>query len=111
MKIFFYCKSESVLLNCFQPQQEIEEFSVRSSLFSSDVAKLLSLTLQGVRINVDVPAVSAKHKNRSNKVLDFRNTKVPSFIITVVQVSSYQRMYILNVFSKSTIPIVFSNKC
>lgn len=62
---------------------------MRSSLFSSEVAKLLSLMLRGVRINVDVPAVSIKHKNRSNKVLDFRNTKIPSFIITVVQVRPY----------------------
>ncbi|OXU27590.1 hypothetical protein TSAR_008120 [Trichomalopsis sarcophagae] len=64
---------------------EIEECSVRSSLFSSEVAKLLSVMLRGVRINIDVPAVLVKHKNRSNKVLDFRNTKIPSFIITVVQ--------------------------
>lgn len=72
--------------------QEIEECSVRSSLFSSEVAKLLSVMLRGVRVNIDVPAVSVKHKNRSNKVLDFRNTKIPSFIITVVQVSFSQSM-------------------
>ncbi|XP_014209605.1 protein KIAA0100 [Copidosoma floridanum] len=64
---------------------EIEEFTMRSSLFSSEVAKLLSLMLRGVRVNIDVPAVSTRHKNRSNKVLDFRDTKIPSFIITVVQ--------------------------
>ncbi|XP_011503485.1 PREDICTED: UPF0378 protein KIAA0100 [Ceratosolen solmsi marchali] len=64
---------------------EIEEFSMRSSLFSSEVAKLLSLMIRGVRVNIDVPAMLIRHKNRSNKVLDFRNTKIPSFIITVVQ--------------------------
>lgn len=50
------------------------------------MAKLLSLMLKGVRINIDVPAVTIRHQNRANKVLDFRNTKIPSFIITVVQV-------------------------
>jgi hypothetical protein len=59
---------------------------MRSSLFSSEVAKLLSLILRGVRVNINVPAVSVKHKNRSNKVLDLRNKKIPAFIITVVQV-------------------------
>ncbi|XP_014224965.1 protein KIAA0100 isoform X1 [Trichogramma pretiosum] len=64
---------------------EIEEFSVRSSLFSNEVAKLLSLMLHGVRVEVNVPVVSVRHENNSNKVLDFRNAKVPSFLITVVQ--------------------------
>ncbi|CAB0042152.1 unnamed protein product [Trichogramma brassicae] len=64
---------------------EIEEFSVRSSLFSNEVAKLLSLMLHGVRVNVNVPVVSVRHENNPNKVLDFRNAKVPSFLITVVQ--------------------------
>lgn len=66
--------------------KEIEEFSMRSSLFSSDVAKLLSLMLRDVRVNIDVPAVSTRHKNRTNKEFDFRNIKIPPFIITVVQV-------------------------
>lgn len=84
---------KTILKNCAYNKlklQEIEECSVRSSLFSSEVAKLLSVMLRGVRVNVDVPAVLVKHKNRSNKVLDFRNTKIPSFIITVVQVSFQQ---------------------
>lgn len=45
--------------------------------------------LRGVRINVHEPAVSVRHQNRTNRVLDFRNTKIPSFIITVVQVCTY----------------------
>lgn len=65
--------------------QEIEEFSIQSSLFSGKVAKLLLLIMRDVRINIDVPAVSAKQSN-SNRVLDFRNMKIPSYIITFAQV-------------------------
>lgn len=60
--------------------------------------------LQGVRVNVDVPAVSMGHENHANKVLDFRNAKVPSFIITVVQVQDKGKLlkkYIVQIINLS----------
>lgn len=67
--------------------QQIEEISVRSSLFSSDVAKLLAVIMRDVRINKDVPVDTTCKIKQSNELLDFRNKKIPPIIITFVQVS------------------------
>ena len=57
---------------------------MRSSLFSSEVAKLLAVVMKEVRINKDV-IITQKEQN-VNKLYDFRNTKIPPIIITFVQV-------------------------
>ncbi|XP_063972266.1 protein hobbit isoform X1 [Diachasmimorpha longicaudata] len=67
---------------------EIEEITVRSSLFSSDVAKLLAVMMHDVRINKDVPVCPPRAEQKDpkkNSPLDFRNRKVPPMIITFVQ--------------------------
>ncbi|KAK0160967.1 hypothetical protein PV328_008311 [Microctonus aethiopoides] len=64
---------------------EIEEITVRSSLFSSDVAKLVAVVMHDVRINKDVPVSPKVEGNKSNKPFDFRNKKIPPIIITFVQ--------------------------
>ncbi|XP_034951381.1 protein KIAA0100 [Chelonus insularis] len=64
---------------------EIEEITVRSSLFSSDVAKLLAVVMHDVRINKDVPTSPKIEKESLNPPLDFRNKKIPPIIITFVQ--------------------------
>lgn len=66
----------------------MEEVTVRSSLLSSDVAKLLAVIMRDVRIKKDIP-VGSQYKNlKGQKHLDFRNAKVPPVIITFVQVNA-----------------------
>ncbi|XP_012235996.2 protein hobbit isoform X1 [Linepithema humile] len=80
---YFILRDVNVTKNGFTLQ--VEEVSVRSSLFSSDVAKLLAVVMRDVRINKDVPVDSACKIEQSNELLDFRNKKIPSIIITFVQ--------------------------
>ena len=66
--------------------QEVEEFSVRSSIFSCEVAKLVLIILHDVRINVHVRALLDRQQSLANKTLDFCDMRIPSFIITLAQV-------------------------
>lgn len=68
---------------------QIDEITVRSSLFSSDVVKLLAVVMKDVRVNKDRttgPDVDDTTSLTHKLPLDFRNTKIPSIIITFVQV-------------------------
>lgn len=76
-------KRKFVNLNYFQ---QVEEISVRSSLFSSDVAKLLAVIMKDVRINKDVPLKAPFVAKKAKNSMDFRNKKIPPIIITFVQV-------------------------
>lgn len=64
----------------------MDEISVRSSLFSSDVAKLLAVIMKDVRINKDVPMEPVQIVSKPKSPVDFRDKKIPSIIITFVQV-------------------------
>ncbi|XP_014476959.1 PREDICTED: protein KIAA0100 [Dinoponera quadriceps] len=80
---YFILRDVNITKNGFTLQ--VEEISIRSSLFSSDVAKLLAVVMRDVRINKDVPVGPTYKIEQSNKVLDFRNKKIPPIIITFVQ--------------------------
>nr|XP_050857264.1 protein KIAA0100 isoform X1 [Vespula vulgaris] len=80
---YFILRDVNVSKNGFTLQ--VEEISVRSSLFSSDVAKLLAVVMRDVRINKDVPIESNHHSKEASKLLDFRDKKVSPIIITFVQ--------------------------
>lgn len=64
----------------------MEEISIRSSLFSSDVAKLLAVIMKDVRINKDVPIKPVEIIRKPKNPVDFRDKKIPPIIITFVQV-------------------------
>lgn len=99
-RIFFpYLTLRNVIIakNGFTIQ--IEDIAFRSSLFSSDVVKLLAVVMRNVKINKNVPGDSGEDEDDDNDdnddnspaetvslPLDFRNTKIPSIIITFVQV-------------------------
>ncbi|KAG7211126.1 hypothetical protein KM043_010452 [Ampulex compressa] len=80
---YFILRDVNVSKNGFTLQ--VEEISVRSSLFSSDVAKLLAVVMKDVRINKDVPVEPRYLMKKPQESLDFRNKKVPPVIITFVQ--------------------------
>ncbi|XP_015437113.1 PREDICTED: protein KIAA0100 [Dufourea novaeangliae] len=80
---YFILRDVNVSKNGFTLQ--VEEITIRSSLFSSDVAKLLAVIMKDVRINKDVPTkVTCSTKNLASP-LDFQNKKIPPIIITFVQ--------------------------
>ena len=65
----------------------MEEITLRSSLFSSEVAKLLEVVMHDVRINKDVPVGRRRQStSEADEPYDFRNRKIPPVIITFVQV-------------------------
>ncbi|OAD59560.1 hypothetical protein WN48_08668 [Eufriesea mexicana] len=80
---YFILRDVNVSKNGFTLQ--VEEISIRSSLFSSDVAKLLAVIMKDVRINKDVPAKPVQIVRKPKKPMDFRNKKIPPIIITFVQ--------------------------
>lgn len=79
--------------------QQIDEITVRSSFFSSDVSKLLSITIRDIRVNKDINEITniepginlPKSQNDGDQlqIFDFRNKKVPSSIIKFAQVFSH----------------------
>ncbi|CAD1470332.1 unnamed protein product, partial [Heterotrigona itama] len=85
---YFILRDVNVSKNGFTLQ--VEEISIRSSLFSSDVAKLLAVIMKDVRINKDVPIKPVQIVAREPKdPVDFRDKKIPPIIITFVQVCMY----------------------
>lgn len=77
--------------------QQIDEITIRSSFFNSEVSKLLSITIRDIRVNKDINETAATDANggRTNdddaidpnlNVCDFRNKKVPPSIIKFAQV-------------------------
>lgn len=80
---YFILRDVNVSKNGFTLQ--VEEISIRSSLFSSDVAKLLAVIMKDVRINKDVPIKPVCTTKKTLKPIDFRNKKIPPIIITFVQ--------------------------
>ncbi|KAG5341355.1 K0100 protein, partial [Acromyrmex heyeri] len=80
---YFIFRDVNVTKNGFTLQ--IEEISIRSSLLSSDVAKLLAVVMRDVRINKDIPVGPTCKIKQSNELLDFRNKKIPPIIIKCVQ--------------------------
>ncbi|XP_034174708.2 bridge-like lipid transfer protein family member hobbit [Osmia lignaria lignaria] len=80
---YFILRDVNISKNGFTLQ--IEEISIRSSLFSSDVAKLLAVIMKDVRVNKDVPVKSVRVAKRRTKLMDFRNKRIPPIIITFVQ--------------------------
>ncbi|XP_076649590.1 bridge-like lipid transfer protein family member hobbit isoform X1 [Halictus rubicundus] len=80
---YFILRDVNVSKNGFT--LEVEEISIRSSLFSSDVAKLLAVIMKDVRINKDVPTKTPCLPKKPAHLLDFRNKKIPPIIITFVQ--------------------------
>ncbi|XP_076169886.1 bridge-like lipid transfer protein family member hobbit [Ptiloglossa arizonensis] len=80
---YFILRDVNVSKNGFTLQ--VEEISVRSSLFSSDVAKLLAVIMKDVRINKDVPLKAPFVAKKAKNSMDFRNKKIPPIIITFVQ--------------------------
>ena len=78
---YFRLRDVNITKNGFTLQ--VEEIRIRSSFFSSDVAKLLAVVMKDVRINKDVhPTCKIK---QSDELLDFRNKKIPPIIIKSVQ--------------------------
>lgn len=80
--------------------QQIDEITIRSSFFNSDVSKLLSITIRDIRVNKDInDTVATDSKadawtnngedfaNQNLNVCDFRDKKVPPSIIKFAQVS------------------------
>ncbi|XP_076248425.1 bridge-like lipid transfer protein family member hobbit [Calliopsis andreniformis] len=80
---YFILRDVNVSKNGFTLQ--VEEISIRSSLFSSDVAKLLAVIMKDVRINKDVPVKPICTTKKPTKPMDFQNKKIPPIIITFVQ--------------------------
>lgn len=80
---YFILRDVNISKNGFTLQ--VEEISIRSSLFSSDVAKLLAVIMKDVRINKDVPIKPLQILRKPKKPMDFRNKKIPPIIITFVQ--------------------------
>lgn len=81
--------------------QQIDEITIRSSFFNSEVSKLLSITIRDIRINKDINESTSGVAADSNgehiedqftdpniNVCDFRNKKVPPSIIKFAQVIS-----------------------
>lgn len=65
--------------------QQIEEISFRSSFFSSEVTKLVSLIVRDVRINKDISTYPSADDKLVTNNLSFHNQKIPPAIITFVQ--------------------------
>lgn len=100
--IQFAIKKKCFLTNILKIFQQIEDIGIRSSFFSSDVTKLLSINIRGIRINKDIKKASSTSSSsggstaggspqedfstETNNVFDFRNRKVPPSIITFAQV-------------------------
>ncbi|XP_076682699.1 bridge-like lipid transfer protein family member hobbit isoform X2 [Andrena cerasifolii] len=80
---YFILRDVNVSKNGFTLQ--VEEISIRSSLFSSDVAKLLAVIMKDVRINKDVPVKPVCTTKKPSRPMDLRNKKIPPIIITFVQ--------------------------
>lgn len=104
VKTIYKCFIGSNILTCTNLFQQIEEISIRSSLFSSDVAKLLAVIMKDVRVNKDVPVKSVRVAKRRTKLMDFRNKKIPPIIITFVQV---YRLPFLSFTFNSLISLLF----
>lgn len=78
--------------------QHIDEISVRSSIFNSDVTKLILINFREIHVKKEVRQSSQQNANvdaddvetttKKEIPFDFRNKKVPSYIITFAQVSS-----------------------
>lgn len=76
--------------------QQIDEITVRSSFFNSDVSKLLSITIRDIRVNKDInetthaePGINLPTPSNDSdqlQIFDFRNKKVPPSIIKFAQV-------------------------
>lgn len=77
--------------------QQIDEITIRSSFFNTEVSKLLSITIRDIRVNKDIDDTVTIDSNggRINEddstdpnlsVCDFRNKKVPPSIIKFAQV-------------------------
>ncbi|XP_076622390.1 bridge-like lipid transfer protein family member hobbit isoform X1 [Colletes latitarsis] len=81
--LYFILRDVNVSKNGFTLQ--VEEISIRSSLFSSDVAKLLAVIMKDVRINKDVPMKIPCVTKKPKHPVDFRNKNIPPIIITFVQ--------------------------
>lgn len=92
-------------LNCdfFRDLQQIDEISIRSSFLNSEVSKLLSITIRDIRINKDINGTSAADQTAENAridvatkiyetpdldVIDFRQKKVPPFVVKFAQFMS-----------------------
>lgn len=80
--------------------QQIDEITIRSSFFNSEVSKLLSITIRDIRINKDINEANAADgaSDRTSEdnstepnlnVCDFRNKKVPPSIIKFAQVNFF----------------------
>ncbi|KOC61463.1 UPF0378 protein KIAA0100 [Habropoda laboriosa] len=80
---YFILRDVNVSKNGFTLQ--VEEVGIRSSLFSSDVAKLLAVIMKDVRINKDVSLKPVRIIKKPKKLVDFRKKKIPPIIITFVQ--------------------------
>ncbi|XP_029672789.1 protein KIAA0100 isoform X1 [Formica exsecta] len=80
---YFRLRDVNITKNGFTLQ--VEEIRIRSSFFSSDVAKLLAVVMKDVRINKDVPVHPTCKIKQSDELLDFRNKKIPPIIIKSVQ--------------------------
>lgn len=80
--------------------QQIDEITIRSSFFNSDVSKLLSITIRDIRVNKDINDTVATDStldqpnngddlsDQNLNVCDFRDKKVPPSIIKFAQFMS-----------------------
>lgn len=78
--------------------QQIDEITIRSSFFNSEVSKLLSITIRDIRVNKDINDATVSDSNgertgedddfleQNLNVCDFRNKKVPPSIMKFAQV-------------------------
>lgn len=94
--------NKNISLNCqliipiHFDEQHIDEITIRSSFFNSEVTKLLSINIRDIRINKDIDQAMSQQQGDTPvrnlddednlNVLDFRNKKVPHSIVTFAQV-------------------------
>lgn len=93
-------------------QQQIDEISIRSSFFNSDVSKLLSVTVRDIRINKDINDEKTSRSENTNyhsnnkselNMVDFRGKRVSPLILKFAQ---FMSIHVQNISM-----VVMNEKC
>ncbi|XP_022903438.2 protein hobbit isoform X1 [Onthophagus taurus] len=83
----------------------IEEISIKSSIFNSEVTKLVTLVIKDVRINKDVyDEQDVFYNKKSDDQIDFRERKIPHPIITFAQFMAIHMYNLSAMFLQSESP-------
>lgn len=84
VSVFLSSKKKKILNKHFVVGKHVDEISIRSSFFNSEVTKLITLVVRDVRIDKDIAQAPSRR-------LDFRGKKVPHFITTFAQVLPHNK--------------------